>query len=360
MTSTGGVALAEMNLVLPKIETEAAARNYGRFSIGPLESGYGITLGNALRRVLLSSLAGAAVTSVRIGGIHHEFSVIPYTREDMTAFILNVKKLRVRLYSKEPARLRAEVKGEGTLTAGDLECPPFVEIVNPELALLTADSAEAALDIELVVEPGRGYSPSEERGNPPIGEIPVDAIFSPVILANYSVERARVGQVTDYDRLILEVKTDGTVSPHDALSEAARILVRHFTLIAGVTEEEPALLAADESDIPARFYETPIEELDLSVRAYNCLKRAGITHVGEVLEKLRKGEDEILAIRNFGQKSLDELMAKLSEKGFLDETAGDEEDEADLDSELTGEPATVSEEPSLDQVELAAEEESVL
>ncbi len=314
-----------MNLVLPKIETEAATRNYGRFSIGPLESGYGITLGNALRRVLLSSLPGAAVTAVRVSGIHHEFSVIPHVREDMTGFILNVKNLRVKLFSDETAHLRAEVRGEGILTAGDLECPPFVEIVNPDLPLLTADSAEASLDVELLVEPGRGYSPSEERGNPPIGEIPVDGVFSPVVSANYTVERARVGQVTDYDRLIMEVKTDGTMSPHDAVSEAARILVRHFTLVAGVTEEEPALEGEEESDIPARLFETPIEELDLSVRAYNCLKRAGITQVGEVLEKLRKGEDEILAIRNFGQKSLDELIDKLTQKGFLGVLAGEGE-----------------------------------
>jgi len=309
-----------MNLVLPKIETERLTQSYGRFSISPLERGYGITLGNALRRVLLSSLPGAAVTSVRISGIHHEFSDIPHVREDMTAFILNVKQLRVKLHNNEPARLRAEVKGEGTLTAGDLECPPHAEIINPALALLTADSAEAELDIELAVEPGRGYSPSEERGKLPIGEIPVDAVFSPVLEATYRVERARVGQVTDYDRLIVEIKTDGTTLPHDALSEAARILVKHFTLVAGVTEEMPAVVGEEEGAIPARWYETPIEELDLSVRAHNCLKRAGITQVGEVLEKLRKSEDEILAIRNFGQKSLEELIEKLRQKGFLDDT----------------------------------------
>ena len=354
-----------MNLVLPKIETEAATRNYGRFSIGPLESGYGITLGNALRRVLLSSLSGAAVTSVRVSGIHHEFSVIPHVREDMTAFILNVRDLRVKLFSNETARLRAEVKGEGTLTAGDLECPPFVEIMNLDLPLLTADSAEASLDVELVVEPGRGYSPSEDRGNPPIGEIPVDAVFSPVLLANYTVERARVGQVTDYDRLIIEVKTGGTMSPYDALSEAARILVRHFTLVAGVTEEEPSLEGPPPSDIPACLFETPIEELDLSVRAYNCLKRAGITQVGEVLEKMRKGEDEILAIRNFGQKSLDELMAKLSLKGFLGVSIGDggdldveagEADEAEqsVDTRLA---ASAGEPEESETMELATEEE---
>ena len=311
-----------MNLVLPKIETEASARNYGRFSIGPLESGYGITLGNALRRVLLSSLPGAAVTSVRISGIHHEFSDIPHVREDMTALILNVKQLRAKLFNNESARLRAELKGEGVLTAGDLECPPNVEIVNPDLALLTADSPEAELDIELVVEAGRGYSPAEERGKLPIGEIPVDAVFSPVRRANYRVERSRIGQVTDYDRLVFEVNTDGTLSPHDALRETARILVQHFTLVSGVTEEEPAVEQVEESGIPAQMYETPIEELELTVRAYNCLKRAGITQVGEILEKLQKGEEEILAIRNFGQKSLDELMEKLRVKGFLEEMEG--------------------------------------
>ena len=317
--STGGVALSEMNLVLPKVETEASAQSYGNFSIGPLESGYGITLGNALRRVLLASLPGAAVTSLRVSGIHHEFSDIPHVREDMTALILNAKQLRVRLFNNESARLRAEIKGEGTLTAGDLECPPNVEIVNPDLPLLVADSRDAELDIELVVEAGRGYSPAEERGKLPIGEIPIDAIFSPIRRASYSVERARIGQVTDYDRLVLEVTTDGTISPHDGLSEAARILVQHFTLVSGVTEEEPEVEEEEEGGIPARMYETPIEELELTVRAYNCLKRAGITQVGEILEKLQKGEEEILAIRNFGQKSLDELMEKLQEKGFLDE-----------------------------------------
>jgi len=335
--SIGGVALSEMNLVLPKVETEASAQNYGRFSIGPLESGYGITLGNALRRVLLASLPGAAVTSIRVSGIHHEFSDIPHVREDMTALILNVKQLRIRLFNDESVRLRAEIKGEGTLTAGDLECPPNVEIVNPDLSLFVADSSEAELDIELVVEPGRGYSPGEERGKLPIGEIPVDAIFSPVRRASYSVERARIGQVTDYDRLVLEVSTDGTMSPHDALSEAARILVQHFTLISGVAEEEPEIEEEEEGGIPARMYETPIEELELTVRAYNCLKRAGITQVGEILEKLQKGEEEILAIRNFGQKSLDELMEKLREKGFLDElerisegSAADESSEQEI------------------------------
>ena len=348
-----GVVLAEMkDLVLPKIETEATTRNYGRFSIGPLESGYGITLGNALRRVLLASIPGAAVTSVRVSGVHHGFSVIPHVREDMIAFILNVKKLRVKMYSDEPARLHAELKGEGVLTAGDLECPPYVEIVNPDLPLLTADSHEASLDIELVVERGRGYSPSEERGSLPIGEIPVDAVFSPVVSANYTVERARVAKMTNYDRLILEIKTDGTISPQDALREAARILVEHFTLIAGVTVTQPVEEVEVGSAIPASLYEVPIEELELSVRAYNCLKRAGITQVGEILERLRKGENEILAIRNFGQKSLDELLSKLEEKGFLAVLQGQKDQLAEI-PEVS---ETVEES---EPVELTAEEEPI-
>lgn len=310
--------MSEFNLVLPKIETEASSRSFGRFIIGPLESGYGITLGNALRRVLLSSLSGAAVTSIRVSGVHHEFSDIPNVREDMTALILNVKQLRLKMLQNESARLRMEIKGEGVVTAGDLDVPPHVEIVNPDLYLLTADSSETELDIELVVQMGRGYSPAEERGKLPIGEIPVDAIFSPIRKVNYVVERARIGQATDYDRLRLEITTDGTILPHDALNEAAKVLVQHFSLISGsVTEVEMPSEPEQEGGIPSKIYEMPIEDLELTVRAYNCLKRAGITQVGEILEKLKKGQDEILAIRNFGQKSLDELIERLEEKGYL-------------------------------------------
>jgi DNA-directed RNA polymerase subunit alpha len=268
--------------------------------------------------VLLSSLAGAAVTSVRVSGVHHEFSDIPNVREDMTALILNLKQLRLKLPQNESARLRIEVKGDGDVSAGDFECPPHVEIVNPDLHLLTADSPDAEVDIEVVVQMGRGYSPAEERGKLPIGEIPVDAIFSPIRKANFVIERARIGQATDYDRLLLEITTDGTISPHDALSEAAKILVQHFSLISGVTEIEVPVEPEEEGGIPSKVYETPIEELELTVRAYNCLKRAGITQVGEILDKIKKGHEEILAIRNFGQKSLDELMKRLEEKGYLD------------------------------------------
>ncbi len=307
-----------LNFVLPKIEREASSRNYGRFTIGPLESGYGITLGNALRRVLLSSLPGAAVSSIRISGVHHEFSPIPNVREDTTALLLNVKQLRLKSEIDEPVRLHVEVRSEGPVTAGDLVYPPEVEIVNPELLLLTADSADVDLDLELTVSRGRGYSPAEERGKLPLGEIPVDAIYSPVRKVNYTVSRARIGQQTNYDRLTLEIWTDGTTAPEVALRESAKILVRHLTLIAGA-EAPPAEQAPAESrsGVPSRIYDVPIEDLELTVRAYNCLKRAGITKVGEVLERLERGEEEILAIRNFGRKSLNELVEKLEGKGYL-------------------------------------------
>lgn len=306
-----------LNFVLPKTEREASAQNYGRFIIGPLESGYGITLGNALRRVLLSSLPGAAVSSMRVSGVHHEFSAIPHVREDTTALLLNVKQLRLKSETDDPVRLHVEVRSEGPVTAGDLVCPPEVQVVNPDLLLLYADSNEVDLDLELTVTRGRGYSPAEERGKLPLGEIPVDAIYSPVRKVNYTVTPARIGQQTNYDRLALEIWTDGTMTPEAALREAASILVRHLTLIAGaeVLPSEQGL--GEGRGLPSRLYEVPIEDLELTVRAYNCLKRAGITRVGEVLEKLEKGEDEILAIRNFGRKSLNELVQKLESKGYL-------------------------------------------
>ncbi len=305
------------SVMLPKIECEASAQNYGRFVISPLESGHGTTLGNALRRVLLSSLTGAAVTSIRITGVHHEFQDIPHVREDMTALLLNVKQIRLKCDSDEPQRLHVEVTGEGIITAGDLVCPVGVEVINPELYLLTADSEQATLDIEMVVQRGKGYSPSEDRTKLPLGEIPVDSIFSPVRKSNYTVERTRVGQQTDYDKLTIEIWTDGTITPKAALSESARILVQHFSLIVGVDASLADLPKKDEDGIPDRLYETAIEDLELTVRAYNCLKRAGITKVGEVLERLQQGEEEILAIRNFGRKSLDELLERLEQKGFL-------------------------------------------
>lgn len=308
-----------MSLVLPKVEADAQARNYGRFIIGPMESGYGITVGNVLRRVLLSSLEGAAIVSVQVRGIHHEFSTVPHVREDMTSLLLNLKQVRFKFAdgAEDQARLRLEVKGEGVVVAGDIVCPPILEVVNPEQYLLTTDSPEADLEIEMTVSLGRGYSPAEERGKLPVAEIPTDAIFSPVRRVSYKVERARIGQVSNFDRLIMEVWTDGTISPAEALSTGAQLVVKHMTAIADVgdvtLEVEPEV---EESWIPERIAETNIEDLDLSVRAFNCLKRAGITKVGEILERLERDEEELLAIRNFGQKSLDELKLNLEAKGY--------------------------------------------
>ncbi len=307
-----------LNMVLPKIEVDASSQNYGRFVISPLESGYGITLGNALRRVLLSSLDGAAVTSIRISGVHHEFTAIPHVREDTQRLILNVKQIRLKSRTDEPVRLRVEVTSEGPVTAGDLFAPTEVEIINPDLYLLTADSDEVDLDIEMVVNTGRGYSPAEDRGRLPLGEIPVDAIYSPVRKAAYRVERTRIGQQTDYDKLILEVWTDGSLGPEDALRQAANLLLDHLKLLAGDEVKMPEKKEEVEQGIPARVYDAPIEELELTVRAYNCLKRAGITKVGEILKRMEKGEEEMLAIRNFGKKSLDELVEKLRDKKYLD------------------------------------------
>lgn len=304
-------------MVLPRIEVEASSQNYGHFVISPLESGYGITLGNALRRVLLSSLPGAAITSIRISGIHHEFSPIPHVREDTTQLILNIKQIRLKSRSEDPVRIHVEVTNEGPILAGDIIAPPEVEIVNLDQYLLTADSNDVDMDIEMVVEVGRGYSPAEERTRLPLGEIPVDAIFSPVRKAAYRVERTRIGQQTDYDKLNLEIWTDGTISPEAALRESAKILVQHLSLLAGAEAVSAEPAKQEEQGIPSRVYDAPIEELELTVRAYNCLKRAGITRVGEILKRMEKGEEEMLAIRNFGKKSLDELVDKLREKNYL-------------------------------------------
>ncbi len=306
-------------MVLPKIEGENISRSYGKFIISPLESGYGITLGNALRRVLHTSLEGAAVSSLRVSDVSHEFSDIPGVKEDMMQVLLQVKQLRLVLHEGDVSRLRLDVQGEGQVTAADIICPAEVEIVNPDLYLFTVDNDKARLEIELTVQRGRGYSPAEERGRLPIGEVPVDAIYSPIKRVHYDVQRARVGQITNYDKLVMEIWTDGTVRPEAALRQAAQILMSHLRLIAGVSEESlvatPPVEAAPK--LSSESYEKPIENLDLSVRVFNSLKRTGITTVGEVLDMLGKGEEAMLAIRNFGDKSLDELRDKMREKGYL-------------------------------------------
>ncbi len=314
------------NMVMPKIEREAVARNYGKFVISPLESGYGITIGNALRRVLLSSLEGVAVSSIRITDVPHEFSDIPGVREDVLQLMLNIKLLRLKLHDVDSARLRIEVQGEGVVTAADIAAPAEAEIINPELYLFTVDDDKARLEIEMNVERGRGYSPSDERGRLPIGELPTDAIFSPVARVRYDVGQARVGQDTSFDRLMIEIWTDGTIKPEEALSMSSQIVMAHLRDLTGVTEESLMLAAAEEEEpkMASEVYETPIENLDLSVRVFNSLKRTGITNVGEVLDMLEKGQEAMLSIRNFGEKSLDELRDRLKEKGYLE--TEDEED----------------------------------
>ena len=317
-------------MVSPKIERDAVSRNYGRFLIGPLQNGYGVTLGNALRRVLLSSLEGVAVTSIRVVDIYHEFTDLPGIREDMIQIMLQIKQIRMKLHEGSTARINLTVRGEGTVTAADLECPAEVEVVNPDLYLFTVDSESAAADMEMTVQRSRGYSPAEDRVRLPVGEIPTDAIFSPVRRANWDVERARVGQDTGFDKLIMEIWTDGTIAPEEALSGSAAMLMQHLRDIAGVTEEMLLEVETEteepEENVSSEVFEIPIEQLDLSVRVFNSLKRTGITSVGEVLEHMSHGDEDMMAIRNFGEKSLSELREKMIKRGYVE---ADKESDAD-------------------------------
>lgn len=302
----------------PKIEVEEMGEDCARIVVAPLAYGFGITLGNALRRVLLSSLPGAAVTSVRIDGVLHEFSTIPNVKEDTIEFLLNVKGLRLRALSDRPGTLILDVSGrEGEITAADLQVPEHYEVINPELHLVTMDSPKDRLHVELNVEPGRGYMPAGQIDGLSIGVIPMDAVFSPVRKVNYKVSRTRVGQETNYDRLEMEVWTDGTISAVDAVSRSAEILSEQFALLAHMGQPPlPVVergLGAGVVMTPEK-YNMPIEDLNLSMRAYNCLRRSGLMAVGQVLEK---SEEELLSLRNFGRKSYDELRNKLNELGLL-------------------------------------------
>jgi DNA-directed RNA polymerase subunit alpha len=312
--------------VLPKIETDVISERYGRFVIGPLERGFGITIGNALRRVLLSSLPGAAVTKIRISDVPHEFTTIPGVREDVLRFILQVKQLRLKMEGEEPMHMSLHTEGEGTITAGDIVAPPEVEILNPDLYLLTVDDGESSVDIDFTVEQDWGYRPAAEGEMGVIGEMPVDALFSPIRRVAYDVDRARVGQVTNYDRLTLEIWSDGRIEPFDALKESARILLKHLRLIAGLTLAEETMEAMEEEaegGLPSEVYDMPLDQLDLSTRVFNALRRAGVKNVGEVMEMMDEGgEDALLAVRNVGAKSLDEIKEALEEAGLLDEIGG--------------------------------------
>lgn len=310
-----------LDIAVPHITATESEQNYASYDIEPLEGGYGMTLGNSLRRVLLSSLSGAAVTSIKITGVQHEFQDVPGVKEDVTDIVLNVKKLRLRSFSDRPVTMRIDVTGEREVTGADIQAPSTIEIVNPEVPICTVDGADAHFEMELVVENGKGYVPAESKEDQPIGQIPVDAIFTPVERVNYSVQHTRVGQMTNYDKVILQIWTDGTITPDEALRQASHILVQHFQRIAeynDTTTVEPAptsiTAGATAYQIPQKVYDTPIEELDLSVRAYNCLKRSNITKVGQVLTMSR---DDLLAVRNFGEKSLQELADKLVQRHLL-------------------------------------------
>ena len=308
----------------PRIECEELTDTYGRFVVEPLERGYGITLGNSLRRVLLSSLPGAAVAYVKIEGVLHEFSVIPGVVEDTVDIILNLKELLVKMHTDEPKTLRIEAEGEGEVTAADIIADADVEILNPDLHIATLDK-DGRLYMEIMVEKGRGYLPAEKRKlEPVIGVIPVDSLFSPVKRVNYVVDDTRVGQVIDYYRLILVRGTDARISPKEAVSLSAKVLTSYLELFTTLTEEvqDVKIMVDKTEDTKDKVLDLPIEELDLSVRSYNCLKRAGINAVEELIKKT---EEDMMKIRNLGKKSLAEVKSKLAEHGLTLRPSDDQE-----------------------------------
>lgn len=302
----------------PRIEcTEMTEDNrYGKFVIEPLERGYGITLGNSLRRILISSLPGAAVTSIKIDGVLHEFTTIPGVVEDMTEIILNLKELRLKLHTDQPKTLYIDYEGEGEITAADIKPDADVEILNPDLHIATI-SGNNRLFMEINVNYGRGYVPAEKNKHPnqPIGVIPIDSIYTPVRKVNYTVEDTRVGQITDYDKLTIEVWTDGSIAPDEAISLGAKILSDHLNLFINLTDRAKNTEVLVEKGEPAKdkILEMTIEELDLSVRSYNCLKRAGINTVDDLISKT---EEEMMKVRNLGRKSLEEVVQKLDALGL--------------------------------------------
>lgn len=298
----------------PRVERLESDENYGRYEISPLERGYGTTLGNSLRRILLSSLPGAALTSVKVEGVKHEFSSIPGVVEDMTDLILNLKEVVVKFSGEEKATIRIEAEGEGEITAGDFITSGDVQIINKDHHIATL-SEEGRLMLEATVEKGRGYHTAEENKDnfeKVIGLIPIDSSFSPIERANFNIENTRVGQVTDYDRLVLEVKTNGSVHPDDAISLAAKIMVEHLELFINLTDEieDVEIMVEVEEEEKDKILDTTIEELELSVRSSNCLKRAGINTVEELVDKT---EDDLMKVRNLGKKSLQEIKDKLDE-----------------------------------------------
>lgn len=290
---------------------------YGKFILEPLERGYGTTLGNSLRRVLLSSLPGVAVKSIKIDGVQHEFSTIPGVKEDVTEIVLNIKGLTAKIFGDAPKTVYIEAEGECEITAGSIKADSEVEILNPSMHIATLDQ-NARLYMEIVIDKGRGYIPAEKNKQDMasnIGAIPVDSIYTPVIKVNYSVENTRVGQITDYDKLTLEVWTDGTISAKEAVSLAAKVLNEHLNLFVDLSEQAAnvEIMVEKGENLQEKDLERTIEELDLSVRSFNCLKRAGINTVEDLTNKT---EEDMMKVRNLGKKSLEEVIAKLESLGF--------------------------------------------
>ncbi len=289
---------------------------YGKFVVEPLERGYGTTLGNSLRRILLSSLPGAAVTSVQIDGVLHEFSTVPGVVEDVTEIILNIKGMALKIHSDEEKILEIDAEGEGVVKAGDIRADSDVEILNPDLHIATL-SEGGRLHIRMTAGRGRGYVQADgnKSEDQPIGVIPIDSIYTPIKRVNYQVENTRVGQMTNYDKLTLEVWTNGSIRPEEAVSLGAKIMTEHLNLFVGLTDEakDAEIMVEKEEDKKEKVLEMTIEELDLSVRSYNCLKRAGINTVQELTQK---SEEDMMKVRNLGRKSLEEVQEKLAELGL--------------------------------------------
>lgn len=314
-------------LLVPNIECTEQAENFAHFVAEPLENGFGITLGNSLRRVLLGYLPGAAVTQVRIEGVQHEFTVIPNAKEDVMEFLLNIKEMRLKPLSDRGGTLLLEVEGEGRICAADIKPSADFEITNPELGLITLNNPKSKLYVELDVELGTGFRPAESTDGTPVGTIPVDAIFTPIRKVNYTVEPTHIGRETSRERLVLDIWTDGTTTPVDAMSRAAEILIEQVTpfqeyvKISQMKAEERLIRMA----IPDEKYNMPVEQLDLSVRTMNCLRRSNITTVGELIGK---GTKELLKLRNFGQKSYQEIEDRLARIGLSLEPKVEENAEA--------------------------------
>jgi DNA-directed RNA polymerase subunit alpha len=318
-------------LLVPKIECTEQSENYGRFVAEPLEKGFGITLGNSMRRVLLGYLPGAAVTQVRIEGVQHEFTVIPNAKEDVMEFLLNVKEIRLKPLSDHGSTLTLEKEGEGPICASDIKPSTDFEITNPDLCLITLNNEKAKLYVEMDIELGSGFRAAESTDNMPVGTIPVDALFTPIKKVNYTVEPTHLGRETSRERLTIDVWTDGTMQPVDAISQAAEILIEQLTpfyeyvKISQMKAEERAIRMA----IPDEKYNMPVEQLDLSVRTMNCLRRSNITTVGELIAK---GTKELLKLRNFGQKSYQEIEDRLTAIGLsLNPKTEEEEEEEEVE-----------------------------